>query len=248
MAALEKSSVQGDPPSHASSADPQASGPVTDAASALAALMAIVSESTPDAVVKRVGMLRAGMLDPRMAQYLTVVPPEKFSGKDKDWPSFCRRWNRFAQQLNAIAPMDDLTKLQNLEGLLDETSLTQLEKEWVNDPQLSFDKFWTFLSRRHSRDLEDTFMQQLDRLSVAHMEPLTVDALRHYRAKFKLLASQVGELSPYEKFKKFGVGLPVQWRRSLMEEETRKSERESWIKTKNPVHWQWWKSKGGWHK
>ena len=195
----------------------------------------MVNDDGPEGENPRQGQNLPKFLENRMSKRT----PPKFTGKDSDWKDFSRDWLRYLGHVRKVAGngnVNEYIALQLLFDSLDRASQDKLDAARDLDPELTYSSFWGALSQEYDRDMTDEFRDEWQRVTLRHVQKLTVSAWREYQAAFEKALFRATDVSEREAERKLESELPPSLRHSLKMEVLWRQTSEFYVRVPSPPH------------
>lgn len=159
------------------------------------------------------------VLPVQLSAALLGVMPTKFSGEQREWPEWKRRWLAFLENVEQAMPgITDAQTLTILKGLLDDASVHRLEAEQILDPELGYDQFLASLDLEFGGDSVANLRTRWYGHKLTHRGSVRLSDWRSFSHLFKKLMIMVEDSTEEEAGRLMIDALPVEYQLKLEEE------------------------------
>ena len=161
--------------------------------------------------------------NPVSQQVLRNLIPPKFSGRFQEWPDFVREWERYLRKLSMGQEINNVLKLELLEGCLDDVNQKFLRiKQSEVGEKLTFNEIFAKLQDKYSKDQSFGARKRWEEICLMNPGKITSRDWEDFEANFLTAWHGVKDTTEEEARRMLLQKLPGFITRWITEEEERK--------------------------
>ena len=161
--------------------------------------------------------------NPVSQQVLRNLIPPKFSGRFQEWPDFVKEWERYLRKLSMGQEINNILKLELLEGCLDDVNQKFLRiKQTEMGDKLTFNEIFAKLQDKYSKDQNIGARKRWDEVCLLNPGKITSREWEDFEANFLTAWKAINDTTEEEARRMLLQKLPGFITRWVTEEEERK--------------------------